>query len=371
VTNVLWNISVAGLAAYWDCGLQSPPDSALPHIPRSQWYSVLADSAFLADLSFLHLSDIHFRKGRMGDVHDIDNDVRNELERDLRNVLASRVQKLDGIIVSGDIAFAGQPEEFEYGRGWIEKIAELANCSVVMMTPGNHDVDRDSIFPHVEQLHEEIRAAASLQERDAVIAGILRNPAQGQYLMGSIAAYNELADIYGCKVSPSHPYWERDFRLGNKGTLRIRGVTSTLISGPKDHAVTHRVVYGGAQRTLLRNDNVFRMLVGHHPPSWTLEGDDADRAFSDRAEIQLFGHKHEVWYQRPRGIRVIAGAVHPDRHESDWEPRYSILSIRLSEEGRLLTRVYPRRWSKEETTFIPDYNSLGHDFRDHAVQTGP
>ena len=73
------------------------------------------------------------------------------------------------------------------------------------------------------------------------------------------------------------------------------------------------------------------------------------------------------WYQLQRGIRIIAGAVHPDRHESDWEPSYSILSVKLLEDGRLYTRVYPRRWSKEETTFIPDYNSRGHDFRDHIV----
>lgn len=305
----------------------------------------------------------------MGDVHDVDNDVRNELERDLRNFMATRVQKLDGIIVSGDIAFGGQPEEFTYGQGWIEKIRELVDCptSGVMMTPGNHDVDRAAIVAEVEALHEAVRAAPSLQERDALIAEILRDTVQGSQLMASISAYNDLARDYGCRVTPEAPFWERDFLLGNRGTLKIRGVTSTLISGPKDHAVTHRVVYGGAQRTLMRSDNVFRMLVGHHPPSWTLEGDDADRAFADRAAIQLFGHKHEIWYQVQRGIRIIAGAVHPDRQESDWEPRYSVLSVKLSEDGRLRTRVYPRRWSKEETTFIPDYNSHGHDFRDHIV----
>jgi hypothetical protein len=332
----------------------------------------LPDPGFVTDLSFLHLSDIHFRKGRMGDAHDVDNDVRNELERDLRNFLATRVQKLDGIIVSGDIAFGGQPEEFAYGRGWIERIRELVDCptSGVMMTPGNHDVDRAAIVPEVEALHNAVRNAPSLQERDGIIATILRDGAQGSQLMASICAYNNLAREYGCQVSPEAPFWERDFPLGNRGTLKIRGVTSTLISGPADHAVTHKVVYGGAQRTLMRSDNVFRMLVGHHPPSWTLEGDDADRAFADRAAIQLFGHKHETWYQVQRGIRIIAGAVHPDRQESDWEPRYSAISVKLQEDGRLHTRVYPRRWSKEETTFIPDYNSHGHDFRDHIVSGG-
>src|SRR5260221_6295381 len=107
---------------------------------------------FIADLTFLHLSDIHFRKGRMGDVHDTDSDLRNELERDLRIVRSNRLQKLDGIIISGDIAFGGQPEEFAYGQAWIEKIRELLDCAKtgIMVIPGNHDVDRQAVLPHSE-----------------------------------------------------------------------------------------------------------------------------------------------------------------------------------------------------------------------------
>lgn len=307
----------------------------------------------------------------MGDFHDTDSDLRNELERDLRNIIATRIQKLDGIIISGDIAFGGQPEEFAFARGWIEKIRELVDCpkTGVMTTPGNHDVDRAAVpaGSNVDKLHEAIRAAFTLPKLDAVIADTLRDDVKGPLLMSPIAAYNAFAAEYLCDISAKKPYWERDFPLGNRGILRVRGMTSTLISGPKDNLVTHKVAYGGGQRTLLREDNVYRVVVGHHPPSWTLEGDDADRAFGDRAAVQLFGHKHEVWYQRLRGIRVIAGAVHPERQESNWEPRYSILAIKLGDDRRLHTRVYPRRWSKEETTFIPDYNSKAQDYRDHIV----
>jgi hypothetical protein len=71
----------------------------------------------------------------MGDVHDADSDLRNELERDLRTVMATRIRKLDGIIISGDIAFGGQPEEFAFGRGWIEKIRELVDCPKAGISP--------------------------------------------------------------------------------------------------------------------------------------------------------------------------------------------------------------------------------------------
>ncbi len=326
-----------------------------------------------ADLAFLHISDIHFRKGRVGDAHDSDSDLRNELERDLRIVRSTKIQKLDGLIVSGDIAFGGQPEEFTYARGWIGRLCELLDCPVssVMVIPGNHDVDRHvvAVGTPADNLHNRIRAAASLPERDEVIAAILRDGVEGPQLLASIKAYNDFAAEFGCNVTPAHPYWERDFGLGNSVVLRIRGMTSTLISGPRDNELTHKVVYGGAQRTLMRHDNVIRLVVGHHPPSWTIEGDEADRSFSERSAAQLYGHKHDQWYSRAgRGIRLIAGAVHPARGEPQWDPRYSLLALRLENQNRLLVRIYPRRWSREETTFIGDFNSQGHDYRDHSIE---
>src|SRR5205823_4528909 len=107
------------------------------------------------DLVFAHLSDIHFREGQVGDIHDADADLRNELERDLRR-LRSKVPRFDGIVVSGDIAFSGQEEEYAYARSWLERIRELLACppSGMMVTPGNHDVRRDCIPPDgdVDQL---------------------------------------------------------------------------------------------------------------------------------------------------------------------------------------------------------------------------
>jgi hypothetical protein len=332
----------------------------------------MAGPAFAPDLAFVHLSDIHFRKGRTGDTHDIDADIRNELERDLRIVRANLVLKLDGIIISGDIAFAGLPEEFDYARDWIEKIRELLDCppTGIMVTPGNHDVDRTLITDGspIDLLHTEIRTLEALQKRDAKIATLLRDETKGPLLLTGITAYNAFARQFDCEISPGKPFWERDFGIGNRCVLRIRGMTSTLISGPRDNETTHKLVYGGAQRTLLREDKVWRMIVGHHPPSWTLEGDEADRVFSNRAAIQLFGHKHDQWFVRfDKGIRLIAGAVHPDRAEANWEPRYSLIGIRLEEAGDLAIRVYPRKWSREELIFCGDFNSKGEDFRDHTV----
>jgi calcineurin-like phosphoesterase family protein len=324
-----------------------------------------------ADLVFVHLSDIHFRKGRAGDAHDEDSMVRNEIEIDLRR-LRTRLPRLDGLIVSGDIAYGGKAEEYEYATGWIGSICEQLNCAKesVMVTPGNHDIDR-ALIPElgdVDRLHQAIRGEPSLERQDAALADILRDASRGQLLLSPLFAYNAFAKEYGCNVSCAQPYWERDFRLSDGTTLRFRGAATTMLSSSRDHQDTHRMLYGGAQRTILRRQNVRHVLIAHHPPSWTMEGDTADQVFSTLTVLQVFGHKHEQWLTSiGNSVRLIAGAVHPSRWESNWLPRYAAITISVVDERNLALRIYPRRWSTEEFMFIGDFNSHGQDYRDHTV----
>lgn len=323
-----------------------------------------------ADLAFIHLSDIHFRKGRAGDVHDEDKELRNELQLDLRR-LRPRLPRLDGLIVSGDVAYGGKREEFEYGARWIETIRELIGCppDSVMVIPGNHDVDRDLVPEDgdVHSLQRTVRGAAGFPGYDDRLAAVLRDEVQGGALLQPIRAFNAFAEQYQCAIAPDKPFWEREFALG-LSKLRIRGISSTFLSGPGDHPETGKMLYGGAQRAILREPNVRHMIVGHHPPSWTLEGDLADQKFSSFVSLMIFGHKHDQWIaQIGQCVRLIAGAVHPSRAESLWEPRYAAVAIREVGDRALSIRVYPRKWSREESKFIGDFNSDGHDYRDYKV----
>jgi hypothetical protein len=269
-----------------------------------------------ADLAFIHLSDIHFRRGRTGDVHDEDQVLRNELQLDLRR-LAPRFSRLDGLIVSGDMAFAGKPEEFEYAARWLETVRELVGCppDAVMVIPGNHDVDRAFVEKdgEVHQLQTQIRQAAAFPGYDDRLANILRDEAHGTTLLRPLDAYNAFARAYQCQIDRTRPFWERDFPLRRDTKLRIRGIATTVLSGVDDDPpLMGKMLYGGAQRAILREPNVRYAIVGHHPPSWSLEGDTADQVFSTFASLQIFGHKHEQWVTRiGESVRMIAGAVHP------------------------------------------------------------
>lgn len=143
----------------------------------------MATPSSAPDLVFVHLSDIHFREGRLGDAHDADRPLRNELQLDLRR-LRTRFARFDGLIISGDIAFAGKKEEYDYAGSWIESIREELGCDhgAIMITAGNYDVDHASIPADgaVDLLHRAIREPGSLDQYDARLADVLRDGVRGK-----------------------------------------------------------------------------------------------------------------------------------------------------------------------------------------------
>lgn len=94
---------------------------------------------------FLHVSDIHFRRDS-GAVTDIDDDLRNELLLDAK-AFADEHGKPDGILVSGDIGFSGQREEYEIAATWTNRLCEAVGRDglYVWCVPGNHDVDQSKV----------------------------------------------------------------------------------------------------------------------------------------------------------------------------------------------------------------------------------
>ena len=108
----------------------------------------------------VHLSDIHFTVSSGTSVHDLDDDVRNELLRDA-TVLTNRLGGATGVLVTGDIAFSGQKAEYDRAGSWLVEFCCAVGCpdESVWVVPGNHDVDRKVANNKVtKMIHESIRA---------------------------------------------------------------------------------------------------------------------------------------------------------------------------------------------------------------------
>ncbi len=311
------------------------------------------------DVVLVHLSDIHFKATDEG-IDDRNKDLRNEVLLDLRRQ-RTHLHRYHLLVVTGDIAYSGKRDEFLIAAKWLDVLREQLGVPAgnVLVTPGNHDVDRavaDSA--EVAPLRSEIRACNG-EDLQATFSRMISH--NSIHLLKSIQEFNVFAEGLGCAVQRDRLCWTRNVILSDGSTLRIRGLTSTILSGSEDNDREMRMVLGELQCALEREHGVEYLTLAHHPPSWLLDHDAATRLLNSRARVQLYGHKHEQWIEPSGiGVRVVAGAVHPERKESKWVPRYNVLTLtaRRTEDGRYLdVIVYARRWSEEETCFIPDCDS--------------
>lgn len=111
------------------------------------------------------------------------------------------------------------------------------------------------------------------------------------------------------------------------------------------------------QTVLNPESGVANLIMLHHSPDWFMDGDDVHDAFSNRAIIHLFGHKHRQRYQASESaVKLAAGAVNPSRREPQWEPGYNFIEIGVVEEqGRRWLEVdcHLRIWQSSPDRFVP------------------
>jgi len=290
-------------------------------------------------LLILHVSDIHFKSPECLDpATDPDFAIRSLMMRDL----AQQIEKLGNvgaILIGGDVAFKAAKDEYETAWHWIQQLAEISGCPAgrIFVVPGNHDVDRGMIRSSVGiQNVQHAISSAPLDRRERVLRQQLGDADAGQTLFKSHSEYNEFAAPLGCQIWPGKPFWHQDVDdLGHGVTLRIYGLTSSLLSGQRGENDEPGGLYLSPLQTVLYPaPNTANLVLIHHPPEWLSDGEAVDEALNTRASFHLLGHKHkqratmaEDW------VRLGAGAVNPDRGELPYEPGYNLIDLQVMGTG--------------------------------------
>ena len=308
----------------------------------------------------LHISDIHFREPDCLDPNlDPDRPYRTRLLQDVRDNV-TQLGPVSAILISGDIAFKGAPKEYETAMIWIGELANVADCSIdrVFVVPGNHDVDRGLIqnTPTVRNAQAAI-ARTSDNQRERELRTQIMDTDTARALLAPISAYNDFAKRFNCQVYlPERLYWKQDLELEHGVTLRLHGLTSTLLSGTEGRNDTRDSLYLSPLQTVLDPaDDVVNLVLCHHPPDWFMDQDDVDDAICGRATVHLFGHKHRQRIQRDQQyVRFSAGAVNPDRQEAGWHPGYNLVEIHVTGTGverHITIDAHLRQWQSNPDTF--------------------
>lgn len=318
-------------------------------------------------LAFIHLSDIHFNKSS-GGRYDLDEDLRNELLRDVTLNYTKHIPKTDGILICGDVAFSGKQEQYDVAVSFLKHLCAQAHLdeTEVFCVPGNHDVDQSVAAEEMglKELQNALEAENCQGALDERVSRIMMGTKTHELLAKPLENYTEhFASQYSCNMRDLLT-WTHDFELDGRYSLRLFGINSTLISNADDHAAK----WGTAQRPMrlsilqvpMNKDGVVYLTLCHHPPEHWNDPDGAlARLMDDRVAVQLYGHKHlQKIIHRGKTLIVGSGATHPSRLEPDWQPRYNWLTLDVvPEKDELKVAVYQRVYHNGR--FVADCEANG------------
>jgi 3',5'-cyclic AMP phosphodiesterase CpdA len=278
-------------------------------------------------LTIAHLSDIHLAPVRgLGPLHlNIKRGLglanwmlkrRKVHKRETVDALVAdlRGQRVDHIVVSGDLVNLGLPGEHRAALEWLEALGPPERVSVV---PGNHDIYcrlwRD---PGVERWRAFMRSDAA----GSALA------TEGELGFPYVRILGRLAIIGVNSAMPTPPF----YAIGRIGERQLAALAATL--------------------DRLAQEGYMRLVVVHHPP---LPGQaDARRGLVDAARLELVlmqhgadlvihGHNHIDMRATRRGpggpIEVvgIASASVSRAHAHEPLGRYNLIGLDPSKPGAI------------------------------------
>ncbi|AVQ13049.1 Calcineurin-like phosphoesterase family protein [Leptospira santarosai] len=304
----------------------------------------------------VHLSDLHFKKNETGKAFDYYVHLRNELLKDLTEMCEELNEPASAILISGDLTFSGQIEEFEFAESWLNELCSSCKTEFenIFIVPGNHDVDRKITGDLVIQsLHQQIKSqnGHSLNDR---IALYLRDNTASQLLYKSLGNYNNFSAKFFCDLlPPNRTIAKRDLILNDGSTLRLHGLNSSFVSSAADKKEDLFVDPNAFQ--IVKELGIENLVICHHPYNWIRDGEKLREHLDDVAILQLFGHEHNnrIRFYRDN-VTLHASAGHPELLEQSWEPGYNILSLNVDNIGdkRVLdVKVHVRVWQQNPGKF--------------------
>ncbi len=331
--------------------------------------------------TWVHLSDIHMGHGDA--THKWDQRlVLAALLEDLRLVSARSVPLPDAIFVTGDVAFSGGGKpgsggatntEYADAASWLADAASAVGVATdsVYVVPGNHDVDRNidkdrDIARLIRDLRDKGKLDGSLD--DAGDMGKLARR-QSKYLDFAKSFAPQCAELY----------WSATITRGAT-TVSLLGLNTALLAAQEEDKQGDRSrLQVGNQQWMKHATGDVTVVLSHHPfmDGWLRDESDAKGWLRTKADIHLCGHVHSADSEALRNggggelVTVVAGAAHMDADPAVKASHgYNIASLLRAPDGRLLLRVWPRRWSNKkdfrlDTDNVPD----GQQFAEHVIRT--
>lgn len=305
----------------------------------------------MTELTFLHLSDLHYRSPEHKDIGIVIDALLDDLQG-----LQDKVKKPDFVIFSGDLIFAGdlgyskeRNDYEEVKQTFINPLLKKLGLSsdFFFVCPGNHDIERAKVDGIKFQIIEK-GLDATLVDRQAVNTFVDGTECDGD-------AFARLDNFETFRKSLANSFIHKDkrlyttyiFNVGDK-TVGIACINSAWRSygGEADYG---KLILG--ERVLDAciddlSDCNLRIGVVHHPFSYLkgFERSALERRAYATFDFWLHGHMHEpdakaiLPIESNRIVDISAGALY---HHRDWYNGYSLIYYSFdSNQGQVYLREY-------------------------------
>lgn len=304
---------------------------------------------------FVHVSDIHFGQEQGGVVY-VHDDVKARVIEDVAVMVAKLpAKRANGILVTGDIAYAGKHSEYKTAGKWLDALAAAVGCEQtdVHVVPGNHDIDRDEISMSAEFLLSRVDA-----EGESALDAIIASDTDREVFYRRFCAYRPFAEGYDCPLDNDGTLTQsKRIELTDDRAIRIWGLNSALICS-KRKAEEGNLLLGARQRVLPIKAGEELVVLAHHPLSWLKDSADAKRYIRNRARVFISGHEHapKVHIDKVRPgcdlMMLASGAMIPPTADEIYNYTYNLIEFDWDvASDALAVTVHPRAWADDEKAF--------------------
>ena len=314
----------------------------------------------MSTLTWLHLSDLHFRETHTFDA----NIVLKALLKDI----AERIEE-DGlqpafIVCTGDIAFGGRPTEYELARKFFDELLATTKVPLerLFIIPGNHDADRGMVG-------DDVKALANAFDTRVNANALFANPTFRRQVLQRLDSYTAFVNDYFKEhllFDDEQYFFVQSFKDEGTGkVVAILGLNSAWLACG-DEQDRGRILVGEWQiRAALDDQKVqgadIHIALLHHPFDWLNPFDEEDvRPLLQRGcEFILVGHRHEQGIQTVQEpdrdfVLIPAGASYEGREKTKTNA-YNFVRLDLAAgQGTIYLREFsPRadRWVEDTRTY--------------------
>ncbi|MCP4105789.1 MAG: SUMF1/EgtB/PvdO family nonheme iron enzyme [Desulfobacteraceae bacterium] len=245
-------------------------------------------------LHCLHLSDLHLTGKDPAGVFSQDAVTGSMLR-----LISELENRPDFVIITGDLAYSGKPEEYEIVHNFCEHLLKAAKLEHerLFIVPGNHDADRSEVRP------KHIKSFYPFESQDD-ITETFTDPDIFPILMRKFSGFSPFAEkAAGRNLFDDSKLWLAETLCLGEDRINLIGLNSCLFAG-YDGDDRQKLALGlyQVEKALKGMDEKAFLSIGffHHPFSCFHSADKVcENLLTKRLDLQ------DVIKAEPRGYELV------------------------------------------------------------------